>query len=155
VNPPTKTDNFLHVATALLDEVEGTEAEVAEWNGCENARFRAAVSRAYYAVFLEVKYRVIDLRPEWRHSPAKFPKVKIHGIVEKALQAVNRGQLLSRNYRQLSDSRKDADYNWSSAYRRERAEVELNVARTLLADLSRLTERDWQAIADRLHSLEG
>lgn len=154
MNPPTRTDNFLHVATALLDDVEGTEAEVAEWNGCENARCRAAVSRAYYAVFLEVKYRVIKLRPEWRRSPATFPKIKVHGAIEKALQAVHRGQLLSRNYRQLSDSRKDADYNWSSAYQRDMAEVELNVARKLLADLSRLTAQDWQAVADRLHTLD-
>jgi len=154
VNPPTKTDNFLHVATALLDEVEGTEAEIAEWNGCENARFRAAISRAYYAVFLEVKYRVIGLRPEWRHSLENFPRAKVHGIVEKALRAARRGQLLSRNFRQLSDSRKNADYDWSSLYRRDMAEAELNVARTLFHELSRLTSQEWQAIANRLHSLQ-
>jgi uncharacterized protein (UPF0332 family) len=154
VNPPTPTDNFLHVAVALLDDVEGTEAEVAEWVGCENARFRTAVSRAYYAVFLEMKYRVIGLRPEWRRSPATFPKIKVHGIFEQAIQAAPSGKILSRGIRQLSDLRKNADYEWNASYQRHRAEQALILARTLLADLSRLTERDWQAIADRLHSLD-
>jgi hypothetical protein len=154
VNPPTNKDNFLHVATALLDDVEGTPAEVAEWAGCENARCRTAVSRAYYAVFLKVKYRVLSLRPEWRRSPQSFPRFRVHGILANAIQAARSGKALSQDLRQLSAARKDADYDWNSVYRRDDAEVELDLARTLLADLSRLTEREWQAIADRLHSLD-
>lgn len=154
MSPPTNKDNFLHVATALLDDVEGTAAEVAEWAGCENARFRAAVSRAYYAVLLEVKYRVIGLRPEWRRSPQSFPRHRIHGILADAIRAIRSGYTLSRSLRQLSTSRNNADYVWDSVYRRETAERELDLAHNLLADLSRLTERDWQAIADRLHSLD-
>jgi hypothetical protein len=154
VNAPTSKDNFLHVATALLDDVEGTPAEVAEWAGCENARCRTAVSRAYYAVFLEVKYRVIGLRPEWRRSPRSFPRLRVHGILASAIQAARSGKALSQDLRQLSVARKDADYDWNSVYRRDHTEVELELARRLLADLSRLTEHDWQSIADRLHSLD-
>jgi hypothetical protein len=154
VSPPTDKDNFLRVATALLDDVEGTAAEVAEWAGCENARFRAAVSRAYYTVLLEVKYRVIDLRPEWRQSPESFPRNRIHGILADAIRAARSGYTLSRGLRQLSTSRKDADYVWDSVYRRETAERELDLAHKLLRELSRFTTRDWQAIADRLHSLD-
>jgi hypothetical protein len=105
-------------------------------------------------VFLEMKYGVIDLRPEWRRSPATFPKIKVHGILEKAIQAAPAGNILSRDIRQLSDRRKNADYEWNAVYERHKAEKALVLARRLLANLSRLTRQEWQAIADRLHSLD-
>ncbi len=154
MRPPTSADNFLHVAAALLDDVEGTDAEIAEWVGCENARYRAAISRAYYAVFLDMKYRVIGLRPEWRHSPQSFPKIRVHDILASAIRAARFGSALSHDMRQLSTARKHADYEWDARYRRERAEKNLDLAQQLLAEFSRLTRKEWQAVADRLHILD-
>jgi hypothetical protein len=154
VHAPSDTDNFLLAADALLDDIEGSDEEVAEWRSFEIARSRAAVSRAYYAVFLKIKYRVIHLRREWREAPDTFPRFDVHSRCARALAVVRDGAALSDDLRQLSTSRKDADYEWDVPYTCEGAEAELEVARALMRRLDALTEIEWRKYANRLHEID-
>ncbi|MDB4949630.1 MAG: hypothetical protein JWM27_2279 [Gemmatimonadetes bacterium] len=147
---PTEADNFFHVADALLDELDGSPAEVAEWEACANARYRAAISRAYYAVFLEIKYGVLPLRDEWLRASQTFPRHQVHRRFVDAIRAVPDGHRLARDLNQLSKSRNAADYVWDAPYHRTHVEQELKVARRLLGELARLTAREWERAADRL-----
>jgi hypothetical protein len=155
VHPPSEADNFLLAAEALLDEIEGTAEETVKWDGFSNARSRAAISRAYYAVFLKIKYRVIRLRSEWRSDPATFPAYNVHARFISALRVVRNGRELSDTLFQLSKSRTDADYVWDEAYTVVQADGEVQLARTLMGDLSKVNDFDWKKFADRLAAHAG
>jgi hypothetical protein len=155
VQPPTDADNFLLAAEALLDDIEGTAEETAAWDGFSNARSRAAVSRAYYAVFLHIKYRLIRLRSEWRNDPSSFPAFNVHARFIAALRVVRNGRDLSDTLFQLSRSRTDADYVWDSRYSPDHAVGEVELAKALMDDLGRVNDFDWKKVADRLAARTG
>lgn len=154
MHPPTERDNFLRVAQVLLEEASVPEEKASEWAGCENARSRAAISRAYYGVFLRIKYAVIPLRPEWARRPEAFPQYRVHGKLGAALRAAPSGHRLSRDFFQLADARKHADYAWNTRYGRRTADAEVRLARRLVADLDLLADPEWQTVADRLFALD-
>ena len=73
---------------------------------CEHARLRTAVGRAYYAVFLTLKARIVDARPD-RH----FPTVDAHRKLREALESVlGDDDLLVAYLKKLLRERKRADY---------------------------------------------
>jgi hypothetical protein len=150
MNAPTDADNYLLVAESLLEEIDGTEEQVAEWEAMENSRVRAAVSRAYYAVFLRIKYRLIRLRGEWRADPSRFPSTDVHSLLTRALRSVPACRPVADDLRHLIDSRVQADYEWHTPLPRSLAVGEVRLARTLMSQLGRMNDFDWKRIADRV-----
>jgi uncharacterized protein (UPF0332 family) len=147
VHPPSDNDNFLLVAEFLLDEIEVAENEAEEWAAFENSRCRAAVSRAYYAVFLAIKYRLIGLRSEWQRDPSSFPSFNVHRLFTRAIREVRRGTEISRMLGQLSHARAEADYVWSTSYTPGLAVNEVDLARDLMDRLNQLTDVEWMMVA--------
>lgn len=77
---PDEGDSFLTVAGHLVAAI-APGGDEASWRACENARARAAVSRAYYAAFIALKLRVL---PHLRRSNRRFPSDGAHRRVVQA-----------------------------------------------------------------------
>ena len=153
LHAPSKTDNFRIVAERLLDELEDDESEEARaWLGCENARFRSAVSRAYYAAMLDLKYRlVVHMRD------VAFPSRGVHGHLQRAVRdglksgpRRSHGYIVANKLRDLSGWRNEADYDWASAFRIETVEEALDLADELRSDFGNLTPNELYTIARAL-----
>jgi len=98
------------------------------WGKTHQGRWRSAVSRAYYSVFLELKKIVRTERPGFR-----IPKEGVHETMRDALDATRgvtegfRGAFLT-----LRRKREDADYNLDQMYAVEAATDAIDSAEILL-----------------------
>lgn len=121
--------NFLTTATFLRD------------SGLNEAAYRSAISRAYYACFLEIRKAAFDnYRQAMRRGGGSNIK-KENDIRHENLgyylknSSNERVRELGNNLVGLKDSRKDADYIMSSAILIEDADDAIDEARALLDDI--------------------
>lgn len=154
---PTQEDNFRTVARFLAEDfanLDDDEYEAA-WDRCENARSRAAISRAYYAAFLALKYRLSHHRQEW---PENFPSRRVHGKVIQALSEVlessGRPHPLAHNFRQLRRFRERADYEWHHPERAGVVRTALRVSEEALAQVSALSRQESLEISGALWDID-
>lgn len=107
--PLTPTEHYAAVAEELVVEFDD---DAPEWNACQMGRWRSAISRAYYSVFLAFKQRLIEARRG--DFPKSFPRVDVHRKLRQAVgNVLGTGPgSLSSTLRELSEKRTDADYDW-------------------------------------------
>lgn len=135
-------------------EGDGSD-EDREWRNCEDARLRTAVSRSYYHVYVELKYRLIDARLEWKQKPYSFPSVDTHTKVRTAIESVlTRKHLLSAALRELLEGRKQADYDWLSEVTGAGAEAAEKLAEHASRAIRTLTPAEIARIAGELFQIE-
>jgi uncharacterized protein (UPF0332 family) len=111
VAAPENLDTFLTVADYLVAETVPRDDDPS-WTACENARARAAVSRAYYSVFIALKLR---LKPELHRIKRRFPSNDAHYRLLSALRAASHSSLAA-SLEELRRAREDADYEWESSW---------------------------------------
>jgi uncharacterized protein (UPF0332 family) len=96
--------------SAHLDQLEASD-----WQACEDARLRSAMSRSYYSVFLQIKQRV------WEYDRTfDFPKHKVHAKVAWAFRAI--APRRAGEMAKLLTKRNDADYTLAGQYDAIKAE---------------------------------
>ena len=147
MRPPSQSDNFNIVASKLVEE----DDEDLEWRRCANARSRAAISRAYYAVFLALKYRLLPLRHNW---PKDFPTVNVHTKLARALAGAGVARPIARTLGELRTRREHADYEWNTAVDEDTADSMVQKAGRALEEIATLSRKDAEAIALELHKVE-
>jgi len=149
--PLTPTDHYAYVANELCEEFD----DYPEWMSCQDGRWRSAISRAYYSVFLALKERLIAARPT--EFPKRFPRVDVHSKVRKAVGAVlgTAPGSLATALRELAERRTDADYEWWSLPVRELDVMRhLSRAKRVRARIAALSEVQVGSIAFELMHIE-
>lgn len=151
---PDATDNFNVVAGLLIDAFEHLDEEEfdALWERAGNSRVRSAVSRAYYSVFLALKYRLSRFRAEW---PRNFPRNAVHAKVQRALSgALGVSHALTGNFKQMERARSFADYDWTHPSRLGEARSAIQVARESLTYIDQLTDDELRKLAGELAHID-
>jgi hypothetical protein len=88
----------------LAASTPGTSGD--DWKQIIDARCRSATSRAYYAVFLALKNRVLQERPTFA-----FPELDAHSIVRRAIEHMyGANHALPLALKGLLERRKKSDY---------------------------------------------
>jgi len=153
VSNPTATDNFLVVARHLALH-SATEIPDAEWSAAENARFRATISRAYYAAFLQLKYH---LKSQIEAYGGCFPyKDRVHNAVLKAVEDVlarlnsPHKNTLPKKLWNLHRDRNAADYVWDARRAQRQADDSIENARVVMEQIARLSGRETDEIAKEI-----
>lgn len=147
----TPTEHYATVANELCEEFEDSP----EWTSCQPGRWRSAISRAYYSVFLALKERLIAARPV--EFSRRFPRVDVHRKVRKAVGNVlgTAPGSLANALRALSERRTDADYDWwSVAVRKNDVVTHLSRAKRARAKIAALSDAQVGAIALELVNIE-
>lgn len=142
---PDASDNFLTVARYLIADT-APDGEDPAWQACENARARAAASRAYYAVFIALKLRVM---PYLRRSKRNFPANDAHRRVLLALRKAGHHSTAAK-LEELRREREHADYEWDEAWTAQRAEDSVRKGRAAMATVESLKDGGMQALAKSL-----
>ena len=108
-------------------------------NGTQEPDYRSAVSRAYYACFLEFIRVIYNACPmEWQAKGCPAAMHLKHNLVRKCLvdsTDLNVRQL-GRNFDSLLGKRVFADYEMNGAFGKTDAEDAINQAEALLTDFS-------------------
>mgnify|MGYP001773782949 CR=1 FL=1 len=118
---------FYELAERLLNQ---------EW--CEEACYRTAVSRAYYATFNRAMQFIKNKDPhliDRLQGKYKTDQKGIHFIVRVALRKL--GCKAYQKMAELANSRIEADYRLDLHFKREKAEWMLEVARDILGMIER------------------
>jgi hypothetical protein len=151
VPTPTFKDDFRVVADYLLAEDPDGDPD---WRDCANSRARSAVSRAYYAVFLHLKYALIDADDTWRRRPTSFPSVGVHGLLSSALRTVlSESNSLVKSFEQLRLARAPADYEWERSYSIASAEGLRDVADEAIVGINALTRLELRQLVGEIRAI--
>jgi len=124
-----------------------------DWSACANTRHRASISRAYYAVFVDLKCR---LKPLVEAEGGCFPVARAHTLLIQAVGAGLRASggtawlTLPKRLQKLKTARERADYRWDVAYAEPEAALRCREAAALLSDVDAFTAPQVQAIAKEL-----
>lgn len=138
-------DDFAAVADFLVTHAE--QIDESEWDARVNGRSRAAISRAYYAVFLTLKAAVQAQRRD-----GFFPEHDVHAALYQAILAkLGYSHPLTLKLRSLRRQRRSADYDLSAAFGLDEAEGAADTTWSALEDFDNLREEDLKAIADDLY----
>lgn len=141
-------DDFASVAD--LVRLALGKIDPATWDDCEAARARTAVSRAYYAVFLQLKGKLLGART-W----TEFPRKDVHRKLTDALTAALGGShKLVLLYRPLLNKRKLADYDAGREILPVTAESMATSAWTALDEIDALSPAEIRRIADNLYDID-
>jgi uncharacterized protein (UPF0332 family) len=142
---------FADVAECLLETHTGeVTSEDDLWKCCEIARYRAAVSRAYYAVFQQLKRRVAPARLGWR-----FPEHNVHAKVRRAVEEVlGTNHYLATTLLSLLRKRNRADYDLEHSFSRSEAESLLDDAHDAIDVIEGLNPDELRAIANAMYDLD-
>lgn len=151
--PPTSpSEQYAFVATRLTAEAEAD----AQWTACRKGRWRSAISRAYYSVFLALKARLIEARPT--EFPRDFPRADVHKKVREAVGLVlgKAPGSLAYMLRELSEARTAADYEWWDGTKVLEADVRMNLDRAerLCGVIDKIDAAQMKDIARELARIE-
>lgn len=146
-------EDFLDVASLLVQEAAALQESSSLWTDRDDARARSAVSRGYYSVFRELKQALIPHRVEWARRPASFPSSDIHRRMYSALsESLGAGHPLVLSYNQLRRRRNECDYDLDPPWNCDRAERELESAEDAIGEVRLLTRDQLADIAFRIAS---
>lgn len=149
--PGTSLDpnSLLDVAVCLCAPAV-SDIDAQQWGDCEDARLRSAAGRAYYAVFLLLKRRLVTAR-KW----SQFPEHKVHWKIRRAVEmVVTAGHMLPQAMKQLHIERGDADYELGDSLHRARAEDRVDLAADAADAIAALTVSQVAQIAEKLYDLD-
>lgn len=136
--------HFHDVACLLLeDSITPGECQD-DWTACSESRSRSAVSRAYYAVFRELKRELIQARESW-----VFPQVDAHRKLRIAVQEVlGSTHPLTNHLKVLVRERVKADYDLGKAAITVAEAVDLvDKADLALEQIDGLSNRELEELA--------
>jgi uncharacterized protein (UPF0332 family) len=120
----------------------------AEWHAAADARYRSAVSRAYYAAFLFLREKIIPTRA-W--PPGGFPKVGVHNKVLRAVEgAFPPNHQIPTKLRTLLEERGLADYDLAATFDRLSAEDRCEESDVFINRVRSLSPAKLTDIANRI-----
>ncbi len=116
--------------------------------GSEEADFRSAVSRAYYACFLLYREMIFNVcLEEWQERGKRSKKAIKHYYVPNCLINSDNADIrrIGKEFESLQTKRKNADYEMSLNFNQTDAEEAIQLADIMIAELPRL---DSEVIRD-------
>ena len=138
-------EDFAQVSHALQCEYQ--ELEPGFWREMEPGRFRSAASRAYYAVFLQLKFRIQKARL-WTQFPRTRVHTKLKGVLSDKLED---SHPLPGYFRKLLIARTTADYDAAAkAFTASEVDDLVDASFNAMEEIDKLTDEQTKAIADEL-----
>jgi uncharacterized protein (UPF0332 family) len=135
---------------ALADELHEDSAagiDPAAWAGCDVERWRSAISRGYYALFLHLKIALLD--SGFLKFP--FPESGAHSAVSRAVRAALKPyHPVAQKLVSLKLEREFADYSIALDVDKSYAQDRLDEAYDAMGAIDSLKPVQLQAIADKL-----
>ena len=134
--------HFWEVGELLLEEEEEGDGAASLWNQVEDARCRTSVSRAYYAVLLRLKERLLS---EARYE---LPRAGANVLAREGVTGVlTDSHELSVLFRRLWSFRTRSDYHLGTGYPPSVADDRLDDAKQACALVDSLTADELRDIA--------
>jgi hypothetical protein len=147
---PLSVEDFSNLADFLLESAATVPSNHAGWDDAENARFRSAVNRVYYGLFIYLKFKVEPTRHAWT-----FPQRSVHRHLRLALQNVLQStHPLVQAVKLLQRERGKADYELRHSLRLDEVEDLIDAATDALVEAQQLTPAQLAKVADELYDLD-
>lgn len=138
--------DYPDIAEALLEVAASVPPDPARWDEAEDARFRSAVNRAYYGLFVYLKVKLEPARKGWT-----FPERGVHRHLRLALgEALGWTHPVYQAVVLLQRERSRADYEPDVSFSLSEVEGLIDTCNSALCDVQGLSEAELTSTANEL-----